>query len=228
MIWIDLYLNLTNSSEQCNHCITALCKNPALSIYQYLKSNQSPIELGLWVWPESQFGTTPSSQGEIPIMSFCGMPKVLWPFLFIYKCQRLVFPDIFFYGHVWLRTGPNSSDSVTRGLHKIEKKCARLLPVIVLYTRVSSSCYRSMTIIGFVQVISTVWHTVEMAPTVHGDHISGIKVWAYSETTLCKISMFGFWTIVQKTETPESQMNWVPRGWKSGPCLLVGYTGTCQ
>ncbi len=25
-------------------------------------SDQSPIELGLWVWPESQFGTSPSTE----------------------------------------------------------------------------------------------------------------------------------------------------------------------
>ncbi len=31
------------------------------------------------------------------------------------KCQKLVFMDISFYGHVWLRRGPNSSSSVTRG-----------------------------------------------------------------------------------------------------------------
>ncbi len=39
------------------------------------------------------------------------------------------------------------------------------------------------------------WHTMEMASTVHGDHIYGIKVWAYSKTTLSKNSMFGLWTI---------------------------------
>ncbi len=38
------------------------------------------------------------------------------------------------------------------------------------------------------------WHTVEMASTVHGDHISGIKVKAYPETTLCQKYMFGIWT----------------------------------
>ncbi len=35
------------------------------------------------------------------------------------------------------------------------------------------------------------WHTVEMASTVHGDHISGIKHQAYPKTTLPQKSMFG-------------------------------------
>ncbi len=48
-----------------------------------------------------------------------------------------------------------------------------------------------------------------MASTVHGDHISGIKVWAYSKTTLSKNSMIGLRTKIVKMNItlPHEQMH---------------------
>ncbi len=75
-------------------------------------------------------------------------------FIYTSKCQKLVFADISFYGHIWLRRGPNSSGSSpdpltklgpipTNWLHNSSIKSFKLQ---TLYNRVSSSYYQSITI----------------------------------------------------------------------------------
>ena len=85
-------------------------------------SDKQNIMLINWIW----------SRHFCPL-SYFTLALISWRFNS--KCQKL--SDISFYGHVWLRRGPNSSGSVTQG---------KSFKLQLLYTPVSSYYYQSMTI----------------------------------------------------------------------------------